>query len=56
MNGTPLSFADGHTIFWQYSNTTTYNPYNQFLAVNSIDVLQLAAWSGIGQTPPGVNP
>jgi len=54
-NGTPVSFADGHAIFWQYSSQTTYNPFDYFGAYNSIDALQLAAWSG-GQVPPNATP
>jgi len=53
-NGTTLSFADGHAIFWQYANLTTYNPYDNFGAANTGDSLQLAAWSGF-QNPRGAN-
>jgi hypothetical protein len=51
-NGTPISFADGHAIFWQYSDPRTVN-----FAANTpdLDVLQLEAWSG-GPVPPGPTP
>jgi len=50
-NGTTLSFADGHVIFWQYANQSTFNPF--FREPNSADAVQLATWSGRGITPPG---
>jgi hypothetical protein len=64
-NGTTLGFADGHAIFWQYANPTTYpdwysspRPSMSDYIVNSrstADALQLAAWSG-GPCPPGATP
>ena len=51
-NGTTISFADGHTIFWQYASRSTYNnPYTP--EPNSADAVQLATWSGAAATPPG---
>ncbi|HEY8751252.1 MAG TPA: DUF1559 domain-containing protein [Tepidisphaeraceae bacterium] len=63
--GTPISFADGHAIFWKYSDPRTANILETLLvpgfsgpggsvAPNSPDVYQLEAWSG-GQVPPGVS-
>ena len=51
-NGTTLSFADGHAIFWQYASQSTYDPYDPS-SVNSADALQLAAWAGFAVVPPG---
>jgi type II secretory pathway pseudopilin PulG len=51
-NGTAISFADGHAIFWQYASRSTYNnPYTP--EPNSADGVQLATWSGAAATPPG---
>ncbi len=57
--GTGLSFADGHAIFWQYSDPRTsqlVGPWfgktiGNVAAPNSPDVFQLEAWSG-GPVPP----
>ena len=57
--GTGLSFADGHAIFWQYSDPRTSQLVAPFFggtigsqaAPNSPDVFQLEAWSG-GPVPP----
>lgn len=55
-NGCTLSFADGHAIFWQYANTTTYSiNYTPVPTVCTADVYQLAAWSG-GPCPPEATP
>jgi prepilin-type N-terminal cleavage/methylation domain-containing protein len=64
-NGTPISFADGHAIFWQYASLATFEPANTIgnrltgasgwdaaASVNSADSLQLAEWSG-APYPPG---
>jgi hypothetical protein len=50
--GTGLSFADGHAIFWPYHDWRTGDRW-QSAAPNSPDVYQLEAWSG-GPVPPGV--
>ena len=55
--GTGISFADGHAIFWTYSDTRTGNlreaaaAHLGTLDTNSPDVFQLKAWSG-GPPPP----
>jgi len=60
--GTAISFADGHAIFWKYSDPRTANILESLLvpgffgpggavAPNSPDVYQLEAWSG-GPVPP----
>ena len=55
--GTGISFADGHAIFWVYSDTRTGNLREAVAArigaldTNSPDVFQLMAWSG-GPLPP----
>jgi len=55
--GTAISFADGHAIFWQYADSRTGNLQESFAAfrqaplTNSPDVFQLMAWSG-GPVPP----
>ena len=50
--GTGISFADGHAIFWTYTDPRSGigGP-----APNSPDVYQLEAWSG-GPVPPDVRP
>jgi len=50
--GTGISFADGHAIFWRYSDRRTGDRSTPFTP-NSPDVYQLEAWSG-GPVPPGV--
>jgi type II secretory pathway pseudopilin PulG len=63
--GTGVSFADGHAIFWQYSDPRTGNliesawtlkgsgsEFPTALAPNSPDVYQLEAWSGGPMPPP----
>ncbi|HEY8751056.1 MAG TPA: type II secretion system protein [Tepidisphaeraceae bacterium] len=56
-NGTSISFADGHAIFWQYSsdNTTAVNGNHDAIRLDrsNPDVRQLMGWSG-GPIPPGV--
>jgi hypothetical protein len=59
-NGTSISFADGHAIFWQYSSPDTASLNPNLVASNTArlaggnpDVKQLQAWSG-GRMPPGV--
>jgi prepilin-type N-terminal cleavage/methylation domain-containing protein/prepilin-type processing-associated H-X9-DG protein len=58
-NGTPISFADGHVLFWQYANPTGFGVAGQTTATVAIagsdqpDLLQLEAWSG-GFPPPGI--
>jgi len=47
-NGTPVSFADGHAIFWQYARPVTASD-------RSADVFQLEAWNGRAG-PPGTIP
>ena len=51
-NGTPISFADGHALFWQYAdpNTLKFEPN-----APNLDALQLEAWSG-PLVPPGAIP
>jgi len=55
--GTGISFADGHAIFWTYSDTRTgslkeaASAHIGALDTNSPDVFQLMAWSG-GPVPP----
>jgi type II secretory pathway pseudopilin PulG len=51
-NGTPISFADGHAIFWQYVSpiTTARNNVIPLGEPNSPDAYQLNLWSG-GRTP-----
>jgi len=55
--GTGMSFADGHAIFWTYSDPRTGNLREAAAArigaldTNSPDVFQLMAWSG-GPMPP----
>ena len=58
--GTAISFADGHAIFWVYADPrtgslaeleSTGQLVNGFMA-NSPDVYQLEAWSG-GPVPKG---
>jgi type II secretory pathway pseudopilin PulG len=55
--GTGISFADGHAIFWTYSDPRTGNlreaaaAHIGALDTNSPDVFQLMAWSG-GPLPP----
>jgi hypothetical protein len=44
-NGTPVSFADGHAIFWQYARPIDASD-------RSPDVFQLEAWNG-RTAPPG---
>jgi type II secretory pathway pseudopilin PulG len=57
--GTGLSFADGHALFWLYTDPRTGTIVEDFwsgtstsvTAPNSPDVYQLEAWSG-GPVPP----
>jgi type II secretory pathway pseudopilin PulG len=60
-NGTSISFADGHAIFWQYASRDTSVVTPLVIGVNTSrldkanpDIRQLQAWSG-GPTPPGAN-
>jgi prepilin-type N-terminal cleavage/methylation domain-containing protein len=63
--GTGISFADGHAIFWQYSDPNVGNLREIFNNVgtldlrkaltNSPDLFQLQAWSG-GKIPPRAIP
>jgi hypothetical protein len=59
--GTPISFADGHAIFYQYVDARTgYLHEAAGTPVwtgdrNSPDLFQLEAWSG-GPIPPGATP
>ena len=48
--GTTISFADGHVLFWQYSNSLALT--KNATAIPGSDVVQLEAWSG-GPMPPG---
>lgn len=50
--GCPVSFADGHAIFWRYAGDID----KEYAGVSEFgpDFRQLAAWSGVGQIPPGV--
>jgi prepilin-type N-terminal cleavage/methylation domain-containing protein len=63
-DGTAISFADGHAIFWQYSDPRTggliQSAYAMMksmspsaMAPNSPDIYQLEAWSG-GPVPPAI--
>ena len=57
--GTGISFADGHAIFWKYSDPRTGRLVAMWQqgspsSANSPDVYQLEAWSG-GPVPPGVD-
>lgn len=56
-NGTPISFIDGHVLFWQFADvrTATYVSPTAIPFVSNPDVTQLAAWSG-GPVPPGATP
>ena len=58
-NGTTISFADGHAIFWQYVTNLTCTPYDQASwrdAGVRADSNQLAIWSGRrGVKVPGVS-
>ena len=64
-NGTPVAFADGHAVFWQYASLATYQTPNSVKntgsfeggwdsqgSINSADSLQLAEWSGAPYPPP----
>jgi prepilin-type N-terminal cleavage/methylation domain-containing protein len=55
IEGSTISFADGHAIFWSYASPITlphvFNGYTDYL-LKTPDELQLAAWSG-GPLPPG---
>ena len=51
-DGCTVSFADGHAIFWQYSNSQVSQWAD---GLPGPDVWQLAAWGG-GPPPPGVTP
>jgi prepilin-type N-terminal cleavage/methylation domain-containing protein len=50
--GTPVSFADGHVIFWQYAVTAGFKGNGADLHTNMLatldkpDAIQLTAWSG----------
>jgi prepilin-type N-terminal cleavage/methylation domain-containing protein/prepilin-type processing-associated H-X9-DG protein len=51
--GTTISFADGHAIFWQYTDPRTSKmSYLGATGATTLDVQQLEAWSG-GPQPPG---
>jgi prepilin-type N-terminal cleavage/methylation domain-containing protein/prepilin-type processing-associated H-X9-DG protein len=57
-NGTPVSFVDGHVIFWSYANPTNFANESDpnLIALASVDLpdlQQLEAWSG-GRPPPNV--
>jgi len=54
--GCSVSFVDGHAIFWNYGTDvrTEDGPLATFPV--GPDLMQLAAWSGAGQIPPGVTP
>jgi prepilin-type N-terminal cleavage/methylation domain-containing protein len=59
-NGTPISFVDGHVIFWQYANPWEFALGQNLTralaaATDTADVSQLEAWSG-GPIPPGATP
>jgi competence protein ComGC len=45
--GTPVSFADGHAIFWRYADFRSGVGWGGAFAPNSPDSLQLQAWSGV---------
>ena len=58
--GTGISFADGHAIFWKYSDERTGKMLQSakemppvYATPNSPDAYQLEAWSG-GPVPPNV--
>jgi prepilin-type N-terminal cleavage/methylation domain-containing protein len=60
-DGCSVSFVDGHAIFWTYAADVRSEEYPpsypvRFAGPGGPDVMQLAAWSGVGQTPPGVTP
>ena len=57
-NGTPVSFVDGHVIFWSYAHPTAFTNATDpaFIAratIDQVDLMQLEAWSG-GRPPPNV--
>jgi prepilin-type N-terminal cleavage/methylation domain-containing protein/prepilin-type processing-associated H-X9-DG protein len=57
-NGTPVSFVDGHVIFWQYAHSDVFasesdGPSVARATIDQPDLLQLEAWSG-GRPPPNV--
>lgn len=51
--GCSVSFVDGHAIFWTYGGAEQVGTR---APRNSPEFTQLAAWSGIGEIPPGVTP
>ena len=59
-NGTPVSFADGHVIFWQYADSAAFSggestPKSIAIASqDQSDLQQLEAWSGSFLIPPNV--
>ena len=60
VNGTPIAFADGHVLFWEYSQPVTLGSQQNALSTiasanDQSDVYQLEAWSG-GSLPPGATP
>jgi prepilin-type N-terminal cleavage/methylation domain-containing protein len=62
-DGACVSFVDGHAIFWQYAGNIAKESgalNNGGSTINfgqpGPDTNQLAAWSGVGQVPPGVTP
>jgi len=57
-NGMPISFVDGHVLFWVYSTydpTIPSDPHQLGEGDKTEDFSQLAAWSG-GEIPPGHSP
>jgi len=54
VNGDTVAFADGHAIFWQWSDPRTQHLQIGISTPNNPDLRQLQAWVGMGPYPPGV--
>ena len=58
-NGTPVSFVDGHVIFWQYAHALAFAGNEAtgrsilMASLDTPDLQQLQAWSG-GRPPPNI--
>jgi hypothetical protein len=61
-DGCSISFVDGHAIFWTYVADVRIESWPAIpmgLSPNSSiapDLMQLVAWNGLGEVPPGVTP
>ena len=54
--GCSVSFVDGHAMFWTYATDVRTEDAPLPIAPSGPDLMQLAAWTGSEQTPPGVTP